>query len=120
QLRKVAQPVFSTSLNFSNYDEDNKNGNNSSFNISSNSLDSFINDLNKIIEKLKSESNKNEDSEDSEKDSSESNDGSTLGLALPSTEKLASMQDRDLESIASQLSLIKQSLDTLLDGEKMS
>lgn len=120
QLRKVAQPVFSASLNFSNYDEDNKNGNNSSFNISSNSLDSFINDLNKIIEKLKSESNKNEDSEDSEKDSSESNDGSTLGLALPSTEKLASMQDRDLESIASQLSLIKQSLDTLLDGEKMS
>jgi len=132
QLKKVAEPSFYASLSFSDYDNENKNGSNTSFNISTNSLESFLKDLNKVIEKLKdrqSQDSEDDDSDDkSEKDSNDSEDKdsnkseSVLAMGLPASKKLASKENFDevLESIASKIDSMQRVFNKLLDEENMS
>jgi len=125
QLKKVAAPEFSASFNLSDYDKDNGNGQNTSFNIRTNTLESFLKDLNNVIEKLKE---KADSYESSDKDSSEEEDSnnasdadSVLAMGLPASEKFASKDfDKVLESISNKLDLIKKSFDKILDEENMS
>lgn len=123
QLKKVAEPSFYATLSISDYDNETANGHNSSFNIKTNTLESFLKDLNNVIEKLKEKvESEDKDSDDKDSDENESNDAdSVLAMGLPASEKFASKDfDKVLESISNKLDLIKKSFDKILDEENMS
>lgn len=119
QLKKIAKPVFHANLGFYDQKEGNvasTGSNSASFNISTDDLPSFLKDLNSTIKQLKKMLGKSEE-EKSDKNKADDSDSDTVTTMAPPAEKLASVEENILESLAGRLDSLKQGLDRLLKEE---